>query len=124
MYLVYLGESGNTGNSLNDPNQPHQIHVGLIIHESQSISINGEFNALYRRHFGRPPGEPGSVPGLRPVEIFQGSGPFSSWSRGNRHQLIRDCLDILIRRRVPVIISYVDGARSRPLRFQRTHDGR
>ena len=53
MYLVYLGESGNTGNSLNDPNQPHHVHVGLLVHESQSISITGEFNALCRRHFGR-----------------------------------------------------------------------
>ena len=108
MYLVYLGESGNTGNSRNDPNQPHHVHVGLVIHESQSISINGEFNALYRRHFGRPPGEPGTLQGLRPVEIFQGSGPFSSWSHQKRHQLIRDCLDILIRRPVPAIISYVE----------------
>ena len=56
MYLVYLGESGNMGTSNNDPNQPHHVHVGLLVHESQSVSINWEFNALFRRHFGRPPG--------------------------------------------------------------------
>ncbi len=80
MYLVFMGESGNTGNSINDPNQPHHIHVGLLVHESQSTSMNGEYNALYRRHFGRPPGEPGSPKGLRPADIYQGMGIFSSWA--------------------------------------------
>lgn len=108
MYLVYLGESGNTGNSTSDPNQPHQVHVGLIVHESQSIAINGEFNALYRRHFGRPPGEPNSPKGLRTADIYQGVGPFSSWPVAKRHELIQDCLDILIRRRLPVIVAYLD----------------
>ncbi len=59
MYLVYVGESGNTGNSVSDPNQPHHVQIGLLVHESQSVSINGEFNALFRRHFGAPPGEQG-----------------------------------------------------------------
>lgn len=108
MYLVYLGESGNTGNSVNDPNQPHHVHVGLLVHDSQSISINGEFDALYRRHFGHAPGEPGAPKGLRPGELYQGIGPFSSWTLAKRHQLIQDCLDILIRRRAPLIIAYVN----------------
>ena len=108
MFLVYLGESGNTGNSINDPAQPHHVHVGLLIHESQSISINGEFDALYRRHFGRPQGEAGTPKYLRPAEIYQGIGHFASWGVDKRHQLLQDCMDILIRRRAPVIISYVN----------------
>lgn len=108
MYLVYLGESGNTGNSISDPTQPHHVHAGLLIHESQSVSINGEFDALYRRHFGRPQGEPGTPGYLRPAEIYQGIGHFSSWGVDKRHQLLQDCMDILIRRRTPVIVSYVD----------------
>ena len=108
MYLVYLGESGNTGNSVKDPTQPHHIHVGLLVHESQSISINGEFDALYRRHFGRPSGEGGTPKYLRPVEIYQGIGHFASWGIEKRHQLLQDCMSILIRRRTPVIISYID----------------
>ena len=56
MYLVYAGESGNTGSSLNDPNQPHHVHVGLLVHESQSVAVTGEFDALFRRHFGQAPG--------------------------------------------------------------------
>jgi hypothetical protein len=108
MYLVFMGESGNTGNSLSDPNQPHHIQVGLLVHESQSISINGEYNALYRRHFGRPPGEPGSSKGLRPADIYQGVGTFSSWTVAKRHELIQDCLNILIRRQVPAIIAYIN----------------
>ena len=54
MYLVYLGESGNTGASIDDPNQQHHVHVGLLVHEHQFVAMNGEFNALCRRHFGRP----------------------------------------------------------------------
>lgn len=108
MYLVYLGESGNTGNGVNDPTQPHHIHTGLLIHESQSISVNGEFDALYRRHFGRPQGEAGTPRYLRPAEIYQGIGHFKSWGVEKRHQLLQDCMGILIRRKTPVIISYVD----------------
>lgn len=108
MYLVYLGESGNTGNSLSDPAQPHHVHTGLLIHESQSISVNGEYDALYRRHFGQPPGENGTPKYLRPAEIYQGTGHFISWSIEKRHQLLQDCMGILMRRRTPVIISYVD----------------
>ena len=108
MYLVYLGESGNTGNSVNDPSQPHHIHAGLLIHESQSISVNGEFDALYRRHFGRPQGEAGTPRYLRPSEIYQGTGHFTSWGIQKRHQLLQDCMGILMRRKAPVIISYVD----------------
>ena len=48
MHLVYLGESGNTGLSVNDPHQQHLVHVGLLVHEQQCISMNGEFNALCR----------------------------------------------------------------------------
>ena len=108
MYLVYLGESGNTGNSVNDANQPHHVHLGLLVHEHQLVSLNGEFDALYRRHFGRPSGEPGGPRGIRAGEVFQGIGVFSSWQPEKRHELIRDCFDILLRRETPVIISYVD----------------
>ena len=108
MYLVYLGESGNTGNSLNDPNQPHHVHVGVLIHESQSVSVTGEFNALCRRYFGRPLGEAGSPKELRPADIYQGRGAFTSWSPAKRNGLIQDSLSILIRRETPLITAYVD----------------
>lgn len=108
MYLVYLGESGNTGNSINDPNQPHHVHVGLLVHEGQATSMSGEFNALCRRHFGSPPGEPGTPSALRPADVYQGRGPFTGWSPGRRHQLIQDCLAIMIRRETPLIAAYVE----------------
>ena len=108
MYLVYLGESGNTGTSLKDLNQPHHVHVGLLIHESQSISVNGEFDALWRRHFGQPRGENGAPKELRPSDIFQGRGGFVSWPLAKRHELIQDCLNIMIRRETPLIAAYVD----------------
>ena len=108
MFLVYLGESGDTGTSVNDPNQPHHVHVGLLIHETQSISINGEYNALFRRHFGHPPGEPGTPPEIRSADVFQGRGFFRSWPPAKRAELIQDCLSILIRRETPLIAAYVD----------------
>ena len=108
MYLVYLGESGNTGTSINDPNQPHHVHVGLLVHETQSVSINGEFNALFRRHFGGPPGEQGTPTEIRPAHLFQGLGFFKSWSPAKRGELIQDCLSILIRRETPVIAAHIN----------------
>jgi len=108
MYLVYLGESGNTGVSVKDPNQPHHVHVGLLIHESQSVSMGGEFDALCRRHFGQSLGEAGTPKELRPADIYQGRGAFSSWPPLKRNQLIQDCLGIMIRRETPLITAYVD----------------
>ncbi len=108
MYLVYAGESGNTGSSLNDPNQPHHVHVGLLVHESQSVAVTGEFDALFRRHFGQPRGQNGTPSELRPADMFQGRGDFVSWPAAKRHELIQDCLNILIRRETPLIAAYVD----------------
>lgn len=108
MYLAYMGESGNTGNSIGDANQMHHVHVGLLVHENHCISINGEFNALCRRHFGNPLGESGSPRELRPAEVYQGTGFFKSWRPDRRAELIQDCLNILIRRETPAIVAYID----------------
>ena len=108
MYLVYLGESGNTGNGSNDPNQLHQVYSGLVVHESQYVAINGEFNALCRRHFGSPLGSDDTPDKLRPADVYQGKGFFNSWAPAKRAELIQDCLNILIRRETPVIVTYVD----------------
>ncbi len=120
MNLVYMGESGNTGNSVNDPNQFHHVHVGLIVHEDQCISMNGEFNALYRRHLGHAPGEEGTPRELKPADIYQGRGFFSSWSPDKRGELLRDCLDLLIRREIPAIITYID--KREYVKFRATDD--
>ncbi len=108
MYLVYMGESGNTGTSANDPNQIHHVHTGLLMHENQCISVNGEFNALWRRHFGTPPGESGGPRELRPADLYQGRGFFTSWPPKKRGELIQDCLGILVRRETPMIVTYID----------------
>ena len=108
MHLVYLGESGNTGLSVNDPNQQHLVHVGLLVHEQQCVSMNGEFNALCRRHFGRPLGGADTPNSIRAADVYQGRGFFRSWTPEKRAELIQDCLAIMIRRETPVIISYID----------------
>ena len=108
MYLAYLGQSGNTGRSLNDANQPHHVYAGLLVHENQSVSLTGELDALYLRHFNCLRGETGSPRGIRAGEVFQGKGVFASWEPARRHELIRDCMDILLRRETPVIVAYGD----------------
>ena len=108
MFLTYVGESGITGATATDPSQPHQVYTGLFVHESQSISMNGEFSALCRRHFGAPLGEEGTPTEIRPVDIFQGLGYFASWPMLKRNELIQDCLDIMVRRETPVITSYIN----------------
>ncbi len=108
MFLTYVGESGSTGKSAADPSQPHLVYTGLLVHESQSISMNGEFSALCRRHFGAPLGEPGAPTQIRPVDVYQGLGFFASWPPLKRNELIQDCLDIMVRRETPVVVSYID----------------
>ncbi len=110
MYMVFLSESGLTGTSANDPNQPHHIHAGLLVQESQYISMCGEYDALVRRHFGSPPGSDGVPAGLNPRHIYQGTGPFRTWQPEQRGELIQDCLSILIRREVPLLVSYISKA--------------
>ena len=107
MFLTYVGESGSTGNSAADPSQPHLVYTGLLVHESQTISMNGEFSALCRRHFGAPLGEEGAPREIRPVDVYQGLGYFASWPPLKRNELIQDCLGIMVRRETPVITSYI-----------------
>lgn len=108
MFLTYVGESGSTGASAADPSQPHLVYTGLLVHESQSISMNGEFSALCRRHFGAPLGEEGAPSQIRPVDVYQGLGHFASWPAMKRNELIQDCLEIMVRRETPVIVSYIN----------------
>lgn len=108
MYLVYLGESGNTGASTNDPNQMHHVHAGVLVHETQWVPMNGEFNALYRRYFGGPPGEVAAPRQIRAADVYHGRDFYSSWQPSKRAELLQDCLSIMIRRETPVLIAYLD----------------
>jgi len=108
MYLTYIGESGATGKSSTDPSQPHLVYTGLLVHESQSISMNGEFSALCRRHFGAPLGEGSAPTEIQPVDVYQGLGYYASWPRLKRYELIQDCLSIMVRRETPVVVSYIN----------------
>ena len=108
MYLVYMGESGNTGSSANDPGQQHQVYAGLVVHETQYIAMNGEYDAMYRRHCGCPPGSPEGPGALKPAEVYQGRGYFKSWAPSKRAELVQDLLNILMRRELPVVVSYVN----------------
>ena len=107
MHLVYLGQSGFTGSTANDPSQPHEVVAGLMLHETQITSLNGEYDALCRRHFGVPLGEDGAPSQIRPVDVFQGRSHYAAWAPDRRSQLIQDCLDVLIRRESPVIIAFL-----------------
>ena len=110
MYMVFLSESGLTGASANDPNQPHHIHAGLLVQENQYISMCGEYDALVRRHFGSPPGADGVPAEINPRHVYQGTGSFRTWRPAQRAELIQDCLNILIRRETPLLVSYINKA--------------
>ena len=110
MYMVFLSESGLTGASANDPNQPHHIHAGLLVQENQYISMCGEYDALVRRHFGNPPGADGVPAEINPRHVYQGTGYFRTWRPAQRAELIQDCLNILIRRETPLLVSYINKA--------------
>ena len=110
MYLVFLSESGQTGVSAADPTQPHHVHAGLLVQESQYISMTGEFDALVRRHFGGPAGSDGIPKEIRPSDLYQGKGAFRSWRPDRRGELIQDCLSILVRREIPMLVSYINKA--------------
>ena len=110
MYLVFLSESGLTGLSAADPSQPHHVHAGLLVQDSQYISMTGEYDALVRRHFGAPSGTDGVPSRLRPGDLYQGRGDFRSWRPERRAELIQDCLSILIRRETPLLVSYINKA--------------
>ena len=110
MYLVFLSESAVTVARPSDPSQPHHVHAGLLVHENQYISMSGEFDALFRRHFGVRYGSPDAPTRLRPGAIYHGSGPFRSWTPARRAELLQDCLNILIRRETPLLVSYIDQA--------------
>ena len=108
MHLVYMGQPGLPGSGSDGSSGPHEVVAGLMLHETQITSLNGEFDALCRRHFGAPLGHDGSPAMIRPQDLFDGQDHFSSWEPDQRSQLIQDCLDILIRRETPVLSAFLD----------------
>ncbi len=119
MNLVYLGQPGPLENGAVDSSPPFEVVAGLMLHETQITSINGEFEALCRRHFGSPLGEEDAPGIIQPLDLFEGLNQYSSWEPDQRSQLIQDCLDILIRRETPVLSAFMNrqdlqNARSTP----------
>ena len=108
MHLVYMGQTGLTEASTVGSSPAHEVVAGLLLHETQFTAINGEFDALCRRHFGSPLGESGVPAMIQPGDLFEGLDHYSSWEADKRSQLIQDCLDILIRRETPVLSAFLD----------------
>ena len=108
MHLVYMGQPGLTGNSTDGSPLPHEVVAGLLLHETQITSINGEFDALCRRHFGSPLGEADAPAVIQPENLFEGLEHYSSWDAEKRSEMIQDCLDILIRRETPVLSAFLN----------------
>lgn len=110
MYMVFMNESGKNDSGVSDPEQPFHIHTGLLVHENQYISMSGEYEALFRRHFGARPRSPGVPDQLQTDAIYNGTGLFESWEPEQRAELLQDCFNILIRRETPILVSYIDKA--------------
>ncbi len=109
MHLVYIGQSAKTENGSGDPDNPFEVVAGLMLHETRVTAVNGEFDALCRRHFGSPLGEDEAPQVIRPLELFEGLEYYSSWTPEKRSQMIQDCLDILIRRESPVLSAFLNN---------------
>ena len=84
------------------------VNAMLVYASEHAVSMAGEFDALCRRHFGSPLGEAQTPNELRPVDIYQGLRHFSSWPQLKRNELIQACLNIMLRRATPLIISYIN----------------
>ena len=108
MHLVYMGQSELTGTSADSSSIPHEVVSGLMVHESQVTSINGEFDALCRRHFGSPLGQDGAPAMIQPVELFEGLEYYASWEPEKRSEMIQECLGIMIRRETPVLAAFLN----------------
>jgi len=108
MHLVYMGQAELTGTSTVGPPDGHELVAGLLLHETQITSLNGEFDALCRRHFGSQLGEEDIPEIIQPGDLFDGLEHYSSWEGEKRSDLIQDCLDILIRRETPVLSAFLD----------------
>ncbi len=109
MHLVYLGQSARAGIGAGAPSESFEVVAGLMLHETQITALNGEFDALCRRHFGSPLGSADVPEMLRPMDIFEGLEGYSEWAPEKRSQLIQECLDILIRRESPVLSAFLSS---------------
>ena len=108
MHLVYMGQAGMTGTNAVSSSDSHELVAGLLLHETQITALNGEFEALCRRHFGSPLGEEDAPAMIQPGELFEGLEHYASWEADRRSQLIQDFLDILIRRETPVLSAFLN----------------
>lgn len=108
MHLVYMGQAGLTGTSTAGSSPDHELVAGLLLHETQITSLNGEFDALCRRHFGAPLGGDDTPEIIQPGDLFDGLQHYSSWDGEKRSELIQECLDLLIRRETPVLSAFLD----------------
>ena len=108
MHLVYMGQSHLPATGSEGSSQSHEVVAGLMLHETQITSLNGEFEALCRRHFGSPLGEEDAPSSIEPTDVFEGVNAYASWDPEKRAQLIQECLDIMIRRESPVLSAYIN----------------
>ena len=107
MHLVYMGQSGTTATGDGNSSEAHEVLAGLMVHETQITALNGEFDALCRRHFGSPLGGDDAPGMVQPVDLFEGLQHYSSWDGEKRSEMIQNCLDILIRRETPVLSAFI-----------------
>lgn len=107
MHLVYIGQP-NIGETVESSSpEQHEVVAGLMLHETQMTSLNGEFDALCLRYFGSRLGEDEVPARIIPSDLLEGQQYFASWEPEKRSGLIQDCLDILIRRETPVISAFL-----------------
>jgi len=102
MYLFYLDESG-------DPNtwqdRDNFILAGIAVHEGQVRRLSQQFDEVQRQVFPTY-----AVPiELHAYHIYSGKGRFRSLNRGNRHQLLVEGYNVILRAGFPNLVIFISA---------------
>jgi hypothetical protein len=107
MYLIYLDEAGNSGENLDDPLQPFHVMAGVIIRDSNWLTLEKHYDGFCGKACAKYPPRPPRFE-LHAGEIFQGAGVFDTWSPADRAELLTDSLNTFTSHDLPIIYGAID----------------
>lgn len=103
--LIYLDEAGNTGTNLDDLTQPIHVVCGVIIRDSEWLSIENQVNQLISYLIPRAADREDFE--FHTCDIFQGHGFFKGWRWDARVDALTRLLAIIVDNNLPIIYGAV-----------------